>query len=239
MEKTNDYAQFKKFPGNAPLSIDHLNELIEAIQKRNLLEARPILINKNMEVVDGQHRLEAAKRLGLPIFYIRLEDLGVEDIATLNSNQRNWRMEHYLHLHCDHLKSKHYIDFKEWMTINKFSFGQAISFFIEETSINECRKKFKDGLFVFDKKYISIAENYKVLYNKIIGTTKGITRHWTQQNFIRAFLVFSTNEEIEMKRFFEQMDKYPFLMAPRSTKQTYLELFYEVYNYRRHIRVEG
>src|SRR5574342_66982 len=137
VEKTKNYEMFKIIKGNAPINLIHLNHLIEAIEKKNLLDARPILVNRNMDVIDGQHRLEAAKRLGLPIYYIQSDGLSINDISTLNSNQRNWKMEHYLDLFSGYTKNENYIKFKQWMNDNKFTFGQSIGFFMEEMSINE------------------------------------------------------------------------------------------------------
>lgn len=237
MEKTTDYDCFKRLGGNAPINMAHLNRLTDAIQKNNLLEARPILINEKMEVIDGQHRLEAAKRLGVPIFYIKIQGSGVDDIAMLNSNQRNWKMEHYLHLYCDYLNNENYKRFRSWLKENNLCFTQGISFFIEESSISQCRKSFKDGEFIFDEKYKEIAENYTILLSKIVSTQRGIKRPWIQQSFVRAFIAFCNNKEIEIRRFWEQFEKYPFIISVRASKQDYLELFYELYNYRKHIKV--
>ncbi len=239
MEKTQNYSQFRRLGGNAPLNVAHLNQLMDAIDKKNLLEARPILVNENMEVVDGQHRLEAAKRLNLPIFFIKINSVGIDDIATLNSNQRNWKMEHYLNLYCDYIKNENYINFRYWLKNNDFSFTQGISFFIDESNINECRRMFKDGEFIFDEKYISLGESYKITLNKILSNTKGKSQPWLNQSFIRAFIVLCNNKEIDLKRLWEQLDKYPFLLSHRPSKQMYLELLYELYNYRRHIRVDA
>jgi len=238
MEKTNSHEIFNKFPGNAPLNQTHLSALIAAIEKKNLLEAKPILVNSKFEVIDGQHRLEAAKRLGLPIYYIKIENLSVADMGTLNSNQRNWRMEHYMVLNADHVKNENYIKFREWLNKFSFNFGQGIAFFLNEFGVNEFRKKFKDGEFVFDENKNNLAELYQVFLNKIVSKTVGKTRLWTQQGCVRAFVAFLGNSEVHVSRLWEQMDKYPFLLNPRPSKEGMLEMLYEVYNYRRHIKVE-
>jgi hypothetical protein len=69
---------------------------MEAIKKKNMLSINPIIVNGKMEIIDGQHRLEAAKALGLHIFYLKDADITKEDIATLNSNNKNWSTMDYI-----------------------------------------------------------------------------------------------------------------------------------------------
>ena len=46
-----------------------------------------------MEVVDGQHTLEARKQLDLKIPYIIMDSDDPLDVARLNTGRKNWSME--------------------------------------------------------------------------------------------------------------------------------------------------
>jgi len=98
MKSTTDYGIFKDFTSNRELNTGHLKSLTEAIRKRNLLHVNPIIVTKEMKVIDGQHRLEAAKNLSAPIYYIEA-DLTRQDISKLNSHQKNWNMMDYLNFY--------------------------------------------------------------------------------------------------------------------------------------------
>ena len=78
--KTTDYSIFKKINGNRGISHSHVTKLTAAIARRNLLQLFPIIVNEKMEIVDGQHRLWAAKRLKLPIYYEKMKEAGLEEI---------------------------------------------------------------------------------------------------------------------------------------------------------------
>jgi hypothetical protein len=95
MESTTNYSMFKEFSSNREIDEKHVRKLVREIQNRNLLAVNPILVDHNMHVVDGQHRLEAAKVLGVPIFYI-VGDVRRDDISKINSNQKNWGLMDYL-----------------------------------------------------------------------------------------------------------------------------------------------
>lgn len=69
MKETKDYNIFKKHPNNREIFHANLEKIKRSIQIKNLLEYRPIIVDKKMQVIDGQHRLEAARQLGVPIYY--------------------------------------------------------------------------------------------------------------------------------------------------------------------------
>lgn len=65
---TRDYSKFKKIQGNRPVCPNNLKRLIEAMKYKDMKV--PILVTEKFDVIDGQHRLEARKKLMLPVYYI-------------------------------------------------------------------------------------------------------------------------------------------------------------------------
>lgn len=112
VNQTNDYSMFKTLDGNRNVNKLHVNRLKESFKKAYLLS--PIIINLRNQIIDGQHRFEAAKALGLPIYYIICDDYGLEEVQILNTNMKNWKKEDYLHAYCD-LKKPEYLQFRNFM----------------------------------------------------------------------------------------------------------------------------
>jgi hypothetical protein len=98
MKSTTDYSIFKDFSSNREVDPKHVKKLVRAIAKRNLLKVNPIVCDEFMRVIDGQHRLEAAKILGVEIFYIT-DNINRGDISMLNSNQKNWTAMDYINFY--------------------------------------------------------------------------------------------------------------------------------------------
>lgn len=96
IEGTTEYEKFKSPTSNREIDHVHVNRLIRAIKRRNLLQLRPIIVNTKWEIIDGQHRLEAARRLKIPIFYIMSDEITKSDMAILNSFQKNWKVMDYI-----------------------------------------------------------------------------------------------------------------------------------------------
>jgi len=95
---TLDYARFKFREDNREVNMGLVDRLIKAIQLIGYDSSKPIKVNKDMEIIDGQHRFLACKQLGLPILY----EIGnnTDDhltLITLNANQEPWRIADYIH----------------------------------------------------------------------------------------------------------------------------------------------
>lgn len=99
MKKTKDYDLFQEITSNREVNPKHVRKLMAEIQRKNLLHVNPILVDDKMQVIDGQHRLAAARALGVEIYYLEDGSIQKEDIALLNSNKRNWSLMDYINYH--------------------------------------------------------------------------------------------------------------------------------------------
>ena len=146
IQSTKDYSIFKKHVSNRELTKPNIQRLIASIQSRNLLEFRPIIVNSHMEVIDGQHRLEAAKFLNVEIYYKidAVSEMG--DILLLNINQKTWGLDDYLKYYLS-IKSEEYIKLKTFMTNQKIDIRQALRLINQSSSYGF--KCFKSGRFKF------------------------------------------------------------------------------------------
>lgn len=124
---TYDYSIFKFIECNR--NVSHIKKLKESIQSIDLTMHYPIIVNDNMEIVDGQHRFEVCKLLGKPIYYeyINSKDY-IKGMQNLNVASRVWRQEDYLNFYCK-LGNKVYIDFERFMNTNGFKLSNALLIF--------------------------------------------------------------------------------------------------------------
>jgi hypothetical protein len=112
VNQTNDYTKFKTLKGNRNVNKLHIKRLQKSFKQSYLLS--PIIINQNYEIIDGQHRFEAAKAENLPINFILCNDYGLTEVQLLNTNMKNWKKEDYLNAYCD-LGYKNYLIFRNFM----------------------------------------------------------------------------------------------------------------------------
>lgn len=87
IQSTTDYAQFRYYLSNREVDNAHVKKLAASIQRKNLMKIRPALVNEDMYVIDGQHRIEACRLIEEPVYYLITEGLTQADIAILNTAQ--------------------------------------------------------------------------------------------------------------------------------------------------------
>ena len=87
---THDLSVFKIIDGNRNINLGHVDRLVKSIKDNGFLKT-PIIVNKFYEVVDGQHRLEAAKKINSQIYYIKVDDYDLNTAITLNANSSNFK----------------------------------------------------------------------------------------------------------------------------------------------------
>jgi hypothetical protein len=142
MNSTKEYSIFKDFSSNREVDPKHVNRLMLAIKKKNLLYVNPIIVDREMRVIDGQHRLAAAQILQVEIFYIEAT-VDRKDISVLNSNQKNWKAMDYI----NYYTVEHNHSFQELSKLmNKFPQMKLSALLTLSNSENRrCLSELKEG----------------------------------------------------------------------------------------------
>ena len=73
---TTDYGKFKILITNRIVIDKVVKKLVKSMLESGWIGA-PIVVNERMEVIDGQHRIAAAERIGIPVHYIVMEGLTI------------------------------------------------------------------------------------------------------------------------------------------------------------------
>jgi hypothetical protein len=94
---TKDFGQFKLLEGNRSVDKSHVRFLVKKMEKEGiLLDLFPIEVSKDMYVLDGQHRLLAARRLGVPVYYV-ITDGNIDTVVARNTGQKNWGWKDFIY----------------------------------------------------------------------------------------------------------------------------------------------
>lgn len=92
--RTSDYGAFRKLEKNRSVMSRRVERLIESF--KGGIVKNPIIVNEKMEIIDGQGRFEARKRLGLPIDFIIDRGKGIEDCRRMNSYNTSWQLRDFV-----------------------------------------------------------------------------------------------------------------------------------------------
>tara|TARA_Y100001938_G_C8035688_1_gene403191 strand:- start:38 stop:745 length:708 start_codon:yes stop_codon:yes gene_type:complete len=70
IHETDDYYKFSLINFNRPLCKKNLENLIKLNKTKNRFHLFPIVVDEYYNIIDGQHRFEACKKLEQPIHYV-------------------------------------------------------------------------------------------------------------------------------------------------------------------------
>lgn len=115
--KTNDLSIFKQIKGNRPPNPQHIRRLSSSIKSNGMLQ-NPIIVNSKMEVIDGQHRLLAAKDASSDVYYIVLNNYEMKEVQILNLNQKNWTSKDFMYAYAE-MGVESYIKLRDFVNKNK------------------------------------------------------------------------------------------------------------------------
>lgn len=223
MECTVNYSIFKEFSSNREVDKKHVNKLMVAINKRNLLHVNPIVVDEYMRVVDGQHRLAAAKELGVPIYYVK-DSINRLDISMLNSNQKNWTAMDYINFWTVE-KNEAYLKLSG--LINHYP-DVAISALLTlsngegKRDINQLREGHLD---------VSNIGHCREVCDLCVELNKRFQKDFVfDSRFPLALSVVLNAENFKKETLFEKIAVSPREWVPCHTKKQYIEMIVEIYN---------
>lgn len=237
MLKTKDYDIFKKHPNNREIVQSNVDKIKKSIQLKNLLEFRPILVDSQMRVMDGQHRLEAAKLLGVEVYYQQAaeEKEETDKIVLLNAYQKAWSKEDFLNYYASKGKEE-YVKLYNFKERNNLKFKEVFVLLGFRWS-GEFGKAFEAGKFVFpgaeklEKAYENL-EKIKKFLMFILEKTPQNRSIAHSAALKRAFIYFINIHQVNFDVFMKKLEVRLDLFRQCNRAQTYLDLFVEIYNWR-------
>ncbi len=92
--ETDDYSKFNRLQSNRVVTDTRVKKLIKSFKEGEVLN--PIVVNEKLEIIDGQGRYEAKKRLGLPIQFVVAKGASIKDCIRMNTYSANWDVKDYI-----------------------------------------------------------------------------------------------------------------------------------------------
>jgi len=221
---TKDYDDFSIIKGNRPVSQSHLARLTAAILENNLLAQNPIIVNAELEIIDGQHRLLIAKANNLMLYYVIADEADINDVQMLNALRKSWSAKDYLDSYA--LQGKRdYKRLQELYLETKMPISNLLEIFAKPGFSRW--NTFKTGNFKMteEEKGLAFLENYLDTKPLVVSD-----RIWGDRDFLRALQQLSG--EISLDDFIKKAKRTGQLIDHRLTSKDYLRQFEEILNFR-------
>lgn len=231
--KTKNLDMFKILKGNRSIHGPHLRNIVKSIRDdKDLLHDNPIVVNKHLEIIDGQTRWKAARILNKEIYFIIDPDAGLKDVHILNKHPRSWKFIDYMEsfIGLDDFESCNYESYKELAKFcidYKISLNNAVKLLMGDVS--KLGSLFKSGDFVIKqrevatqvaKTLLSLKENYFVK-----------TKITTSRNFILALTKMMKSGNYNHDLFLKRLESQSTRIRLAANTQHYLDILLEIYYY--------
>lgn len=225
IKRTKDYSIFKKMEGNREVSQVRINKIIKSIRKVGYIIS-PILVNENMEIIDGQGRFEALKQLHIPIDYITQSGIGIEECIAMNIYQTKWSNRDYIESYANR-GIEGYILLKKLM--NEYP---MVSLDVLATATSKLGKfssyTISNGTLILTDKIYELAKerlDYAVKFLPYITSVIGSVQ------FLLQSLIFAYDMEgVDRERLFGKVSTYAKLMTPYTNLNECMQSIEEIYN---------
>lgn len=221
---TTNYEMFKHRRDNRPIKETNVLSKIASIKQMG--QRQPISVDTLLRVTDGQHRLEALKRLGLPVLYI-VDDrkMNTSEIADLQSSTKGWVIADYTHTYA--LKDHNYKTYQEFCNLYpQFSHTCRVAMLTGKHGRTNMEEGFKQGQFVV--KSLSKAKEVAEALIKLGEFYSG----YSKRSFVYAYMIMTTHPDFDFERLMRKMPKRCREIKDFSQTIDFLEVFQSIYNWK-------
>lgn len=215
--------------------VNNIRRIKRSIEKVGQVLA-PILVNEKMQIVDGQHRLEAFKEMGLPVPYIIQKGAGIDECRAMNVAMTNWTTKNFIQSYSDEgILSYQYLD----ILVKRFTGKIGVEGVIYTCSPDGCPATggsnylpIKEGRFVLTEKEYFEAEK-RLDGMTALGFVDFMKKHeMHQRTFVPAVVYAFQHPDVSPEKLMKALNRNPMNVIRCSSIEDQLRNFDELYNYK-------
>lgn len=224
---TKDYNKFKFRKDNRTISEAHVRTLSQKMKEKGWIAGSYAVINENGEIIDGQHRITAAIKANVPVFYTIERKTSFENIQDLNQGQKNWTKSD--HIHGWVIKeNENYITLDRYCKkYPEFKLTEMLMF-LGNTSTSITKQEFENG--DFKVKSLTVANEFISNFQKL---EPYFGKGYTKSTFVRGMLRVMRKEVFNFDEFLHKVSVRPGMIHMCGTVDQYVDMIETIYNYNR------
>ena len=223
-ESTN-YDKFKFVEANRNLNEHHVKEIMKEIENKDLRDESPVKVNRDWEIMEGQHTFAGCERLGLPVKYI-FTKMTVDDIGRYNGSQKPWTSTNILQHYCVR-GFENYLILQEFYKKYKYPISTLLVLLSGENT-KRLFRDFKFGRFIVRQ---SVGQVQNIL-DKIAEFKEFNDKVFRHKTFVLTYIDCLTHPDFDHERLVHKVSIIPDKFVKCNTQVDYLLMIEDVYNYR-------
>ncbi len=228
VRQTNQYDRFIGIDGNRIVNAKDVDVIKKSMTVKQLVV--PVIVNELMQIIDGQHRVQACADLGLPVYYIIIFGYRLEEVQRINAKMRAWSNKDFLDSYVERYNSgqEQYVQYN---ILNEFSINNDIplSTALILSDLRRSKKaiidSFKDGTFEFRREDIA-----QGIINAARDFNQYNTKVWKKGSFIRVFASLFMNQRYSHEQMMNNVPRKISLLEEIVTDHSARTNLIKIYN---------
>ncbi len=227
---THDYDIFKKLSGNRDVTKPRVDKIKKSIADVGYITS-PITVNEQMQVIDGQARVEAYRDLGIPVEYVIHQGAGIAECIAMNIQQTAWETTDYIDSYCqqDNINYKRLKAIKQEYNTFTYTFITGI---IADMAVDSghTTNLIKSGNLIITPEMREHTENILCTLNKFVPYVNYVGGKMDSMYSALAFCI--QHPEINNNRMLELFKSRWSTIKPPNCITAALQELEKLYNYR-------
>lgn len=208
IQNTTQYSKFNSFVSNRKVYEMHVRSLMEDPSFPEGIKNSPIVVNKDLYVIDGQHRLEACLRLKIPVYFVIDKNATELDLVSRNTNLKPWNGNDYVNFYAD--KSESYKSIKYVLETYKTTISFITSALVglgcsSKIGMSKKIKKGEINIEGFESDLNEFTKIYKSCIKQVDILKDRAARPYATEHYIRAMAYLFKNDIRTFKKVTEKM----------------------------------
>ena len=222
---SSEYEKFGFLHFNRKINKSTVRRLIKLTKEKNRMMYYPIIVDQSLGIVDGQHRFEVCKILGLPVYYMIMDiNADWQDVYNMNTTGKKHNISELIMLigkysygHDNDLTDLLviYDDYKE---TNLLISTLAMLFFHFNHSSGGTIKAIRDGR--YEIRYRD--ETYRLL--SFLDNMRALDfEDWDKNKFIFSITRIISQFKVNYESFLSTLEKNAKFLKKQSCKKDYID----------------
>lgn len=227
-QTTSEYSLFIHNQYQQPMAERHVREIAESMKRLGFLRSKPVTVVRDgnkLRLVDGHHRLAAAKAINVPVVYV-IEEEGVADaIGELNFTVRKWASMSFIKMYADQ-GNPHYIELLRY--VEQGLPAKNATSLLRGESAGSCNasRAIRTGTFkIKSRRSADVILKYITDLGKIAPVVKSA-------HFIEAVSLLLFVPEFDPATLTARIDANPRALVKCASGDQMLDLIEDIYNFR-------
>jgi hypothetical protein len=230
---TTDHSRFVYHPNQQPISRVHVRRIYESMEVFGFLPSKPIQVCKDGDkfiIIDGHHRLEAAKLLKIPFYYVEEPAENLSCIGGVNVAVRKWSALSFVKLYADK-GNPHYQELLEYHE-RGIPLQCASSLLRGESAHSgNAGKVVQSGAFTIKTRDIID------WILQVIQETEDVAPEIKKQAYVEALAMCWFVDEFDRKSLISKIRNLPKGIVRAADRKQALSCIEEVYNFKRSVKI--